>query len=97
MLTNRTLSADEALRWGLINFVVPESDVMKKANDLANNFVLGARQSNAIVKKLLLASFGNGLEEQMELEGRFIAECAEAEDGKEGLAAFVGKRKPKFK
>lgn len=97
MLTNRTLSADEALQWGLINFVVPASALIAKTNELANDFVLGATQSNAAVKKLLLTSFGNRLEEQMELEGRFIAECAESEDGKEGVAAFLAKRRARFK
>ncbi len=97
MLTNRTLSADAALQWGLINYVVPQAEVIEKANELAKNFVSGAKQSNAVVKKLLLASYSNGLEEQMEFEARCIAECAESEDGKEGLAAFLGKRQAKFK
>ena len=38
----------------------------------------------------------NGLEEQMELEGRHIAGCAESSDGREGIDAFLTKRAPKF-
>jgi len=48
------------------------------------------------VKKLLLLSFGNGLEEQMEIEGRTIAACADHADGREGIDAFLNKRAPKF-
>jgi 2-(1,2-epoxy-1,2-dihydrophenyl)acetyl-CoA isomerase len=55
-----------------------------------------AKSSSGAVKKLLLASFGSGLEEQMELEGRLIAECADSADGREGIDAFLNKRKPNF-
>ncbi len=55
-----------------------------------------ARPSNSAVKKLLLATYRSGIEEQMELEGRLIAECARSADGAEGIAAFLGKRKPEF-
>jgi 2-(1,2-epoxy-1,2-dihydrophenyl)acetyl-CoA isomerase len=96
MFTNRTLSAQEALEWGLVNYVVPDSSLNDKVNELADRFVSGAKKSNAIVKRLLLSTFGNGLEEQMKIEARFIAECAESRDGKEGLDAFLGKRAAKF-
>jgi len=48
------------------------------------------------VKKLVLMSFKTGLEEQMELEGRLIAECADSPDGNEGINAFLEKRRPQF-
>ena len=44
----------------------------------------------------MLASFGSGLEEQMELEGRLIAACADSADGREGIDAFLAKRAPTF-
>jgi 2-(1,2-epoxy-1,2-dihydrophenyl)acetyl-CoA isomerase len=44
----------------------------------------------------MLSSFSSGLEEQMELEGRLIAERAESADGREGIDAFLEKRKPEF-
>jgi 2-(1,2-epoxy-1,2-dihydrophenyl)acetyl-CoA isomerase len=96
MLTNRTLSAPEALEWGLITAVVPDAELGARADELADQLASGAKGSNAAVKKLLLMSFGHGLEEQMELEGRLIASCADSPDGREGLAAFVGKRRPEF-
>ncbi|HEV7878374.1 hypothetical protein [Bradyrhizobium sp.] len=50
-----------------------------------------------VVKKLLLCSLRNGLEEQMELEGREISRAAQSADGKEGIRAFTEKRKPAFR
>ncbi len=96
MFTNRTLSAREALEWGLVHYVVADEALEDKAAELAQRIASGARKSNAIVKRLLLSTFANGLEEQMELEGRFIAECAESDDGREGIDAFVKKRPARF-
>jgi 2-(1,2-epoxy-1,2-dihydrophenyl)acetyl-CoA isomerase len=52
--------------------------------------------SNSVVKRLLLGTYRTGLEEQMELESRYIAESTRSADGQEGIAAFLGKRAPQF-
>ncbi len=96
MYTNRTLSAQEALDWGLLHYMVPDACLMDKAEELASNFAYGAKKSNATVKKLMLSTFASGLDAQMEMEGRLISECVESIDGKEGLAAFAAKRPPRF-
>lgn len=96
MLTNRKVSAAEALQWGLVTETVDGDGLAARADALAEQMASGARQSGAAVKKLLLASFGNSLEEQMEWEGRLIAECADAADGAEGMNAFIQKRRPEF-
>jgi 2-(1,2-epoxy-1,2-dihydrophenyl)acetyl-CoA isomerase len=96
MLTNRTLSAQEAAQWGVITDVVEDADLQDRADALAAQFASAAKKSNAAVKKLLLMTYGNGLEEQMEFEGRFIAACANLADGREGVDAFLGKRRPEF-
>jgi 2-(1,2-epoxy-1,2-dihydrophenyl)acetyl-CoA isomerase len=97
MLTNRTLTATEACDWGLISRVVPDEELQEAALTLARQFAAGPSHAQSIVKKLLLCSLGNGLEEQMEIEGREIADAAATADGKEGILAFVEKRKPNFK
>jgi hypothetical protein len=97
MLTNRTLTAREACDWGLISRVVPDEDLQEASSTLAKQFANGPSHAQSVVKKLLLCSLGNGLEEQMEIEGREIANAAATGDGTEGILAFVEKRKPNFK
>ncbi|OAN37741.1 enoyl-CoA hydratase/isomerase family protein [Mycolicibacterium iranicum] len=96
MLTNRTLSADEASQWGLVTEVVADAVLAERADDLAEKMAATAAGSNGGIKALMLATFSNGLEEQMELEGRLIAQRAESADGREGVDAFLAKRKPEF-
>ena len=96
MLTNRTLSAQEASRWGLLTEVVPDGQLAARADQLADQLAATAGGSNGGVKALLLDTFSNGLEEQMELEGRLIAQRAESADGREGVDAFLAKRAPDF-
>lgn len=96
MLTNRTLTAHEALQWGLITKLVSESELLESALSLAKKLASGSQGANAMVKKLLMTSFTNTLETQMEIEGRSIAACAGAPDGREGIVAFVEKREPNF-
>lgn len=96
MLTNRTLSAAEACELGLVTRVVADDELQAEADKVARELAQGARLSTAYVKKLLLASAGNDLETQMELEGQLVAQCAASPDGREGIQAFVEKRKPDF-
>jgi 2-(1,2-epoxy-1,2-dihydrophenyl)acetyl-CoA isomerase len=96
MLTNRTLSAEEASQWGLVTQVVPDDELAAKTDQLAAQMALTAGRSNGAIKALMLSTFSSGLEEQMELESRLIAKQAESADGREGVDAFMAKRKPEF-
>ncbi len=97
MLTNRRLSADEALDWNLINQVVPDDELEATVQKMALTLANGPTQAFATVKKLMLSTFDNSLETQMELEGRAIAASAKSPHGIEGINAFLEKRKPNFK
>ena len=96
MLTNRTLSAEEAAHWGLVTEVVPDDQLAARADQLANQMACTASGSNGAVKALMLSTFSSGLEEQMEFESRIIAGRAESTDGREGVDAFMAKRNPEF-
>jgi 2-(1,2-epoxy-1,2-dihydrophenyl)acetyl-CoA isomerase len=96
MLTNRRLSAAEALDWGVVNQVVPAAELMPTAQKLARTLAAGPTRSFGFTKGLLNASFENGLETQMELEARAIAAASIGPDGQEGIGAFLEKRKPQF-
>lgn len=96
MITNRVLKAPQALEWGLVTTVVPDADLRAKLAELATEVASGAKGSNSAVKQLLLTSYSAGYEAQLEHEGRHIAGNASSPDGKEGIAAFLGKRAPEF-
>ena len=96
ILTNKKLSAQEAETWGLINQVVPDYALQTSAMELAEKVANGPTDAYAAVKKLLLDSFNNSLETQMELEGRAITNQAGSANGQEGVLAFLEKRKPQF-
>jgi len=96
MLTNRTLGAQEACALGMVTRVVADDNLAAQAEQVASDLANSARLSTAYVKKLLLASPGNDLEAQMELEGQLVSRCAASPDGREGIKAFVDKRQPEF-
>ena len=96
MLTNRVLSAEEAMEWGLINKIVDEENLSATIKELAEKFANGPTLAYGRVKSLLNASFDNGLETQMEFEARAISDMARSSDGKEGIQAFLNKRKANF-
>jgi 2-(1,2-epoxy-1,2-dihydrophenyl)acetyl-CoA isomerase len=96
MLTNRALSAGEALEWGLVNQIVPAGDLAEASEKLASQLASGPTAAFGAVKKLVGSSLGDSLETQMELEGRAIADSARTADAREGIDAFFAKRRPKF-
>ena len=95
-LTNRLLSAPEALQLGIIDRVVADDSLSAEAAKQAEAFAAGPTGAYGAVKRLMIESLQNGLETQMELESRAIAERAAGPDGREGLGAFAAKRKPTF-
>lgn len=96
-LTNRRLSAQEALAWGLINRVVADEDLMGETMALARELADGPTLAHGVVKSLMHRSLSGTLETQMELESRGIAAMSHTEDAKEGAAAFLEKRSPNYK
>jgi len=96
LLLNRTLSAEEALSWGLVNQVVPDADVVDQAMRIAEKLADGATHAFGHAKRLLAHSLG-ALESQMVLESQTIASQAGSDEGMEGISAFLEKRKPNFR
>ena len=95
-LTNRVLSAAEALEWGLVNRVVPGAALHDEARVLAAQFARGPTRAYGGVKKLMLTTLQESLEGQMERESRQIAELSMSADSVEGVRAFLEKRPPRF-
>lgn len=95
ILTNRVLSAAEALEWGLVNTVVPDADVVARAVEMAERLAAGPLGAFGVTKRLLAQSLG-ALESHMALESQTIARQAASAEGREGIGAFLEKRKPKY-
>ena len=97
VLNNRTLSAQEALDFGLINHVYPVDEYLDRALKLASRVAkrapLALRQGKAAVNK----SFELSLSEGLEFERRAFYFLFATEDQKEGMAAFSEKRSAKWK
>ncbi len=94
--SNNKLSASQALEWGLVNRVVADDDLLKIAREIAEELANGSLGSHSTIKKLLLSTWNNSLEVQMDEETQGISQCLSSEDGQEGMAAFLEKRKPVF-
>ena len=97
ILTNRVLSANEALDWGLINKVVDFKDLKDEANNLAKKLASGPTLAFGKLKNLVNNSFLDSLEGQMEYEARMISDSAKTKDGMNGIDAFVNKKQVSFK
>lgn len=96
MLTNRRLSAAEALDWGLVSEVVPAERLQQVADKMTARLAAGPTAAYATTRELLSASQAATLESQLELEARGIAENAARGDGRAGIDAFLSKTRPVF-
>lgn len=95
-LTGDMLNAQAAFDMGLLNKLVPEADVMKQAMGLAKKI---AGKSALAVQQILTATREGlkvSLEEGLKLEAKLFGEMCETQDMKEGLGAFIEKRRAQF-
>lgn len=95
-LTNRQLSAREAMEWGIVTRVVPDEDLSEDAATLASQLAAGATKALGAAKRLLRSGCAETLETQMEHETQTIAHVARTSDAREGIAAFLEKRQAEF-
>src|SRR5438105_346987 len=96
-LTNRVLSAREALEWGIATRIVPDAELQAEAQTLARQLAAGATRALGAAKRLLHHSLSESLETQMELEAQAIADQARTPHAREGIAAFIAKRPADFR
>ena len=96
MITNRVLTAEEALDWGLISRVVPADSLIEEGQKIVESIGHGATAAIGMAKKLLVSTFEQSLESQMALEHLGIATMSRTADCKEGFQAFIDKRDPIF-
>ncbi len=97
ILTGKLIPADEAERVGLVNRVVPADQLMDEAMKLAKDISYKGRLSVAAIIETINKSAELSKEDALKLESRLFGKLADSEDKKEGIAAFLEKRKPVFK
>jgi enoyl-CoA hydratase/carnithine racemase len=96
ILTGKIIDAEEALRIGLVNRVVPPNHLMDECLEWARNL----SEKSPIAMKYALRAINQGIEVDLatglKIEGLCLGACFASKDSKEGLNAFLEKRKPKY-
>jgi enoyl-CoA hydratase len=96
-LTGRMMDAQEAERSGLISRVVSTADLLKESLKAAEKIARLSRPVVYMVKESVNTAFNTGLQEGLRFESRAFHATFATEDRKEGMTAFIEKRKPDFK
>jgi 2-(1,2-epoxy-1,2-dihydrophenyl)acetyl-CoA isomerase len=90
------VGAEQALSWGLANLVVPDDALAGATEELTARLAAGPTTSYALIKQTVNATAYAGLEAAMELEARLQDRAAATGDHREGAAAFLERRSPRF-
>ncbi len=96
LMRNQTWSAEEALGHGLVSEVVDDEELEKAAWSLATELAAGPTVSFGEIKNLLLSTWEQPIEAQMELEARAMARVCHSDDAWTGVTEVAAHRKPIF-
>jgi 2-(1,2-epoxy-1,2-dihydrophenyl)acetyl-CoA isomerase len=96
-LLGEKLPAEQAQEWGLIWKAVDDDELMPFARQMATALAEGPTRGYGLLKKAFNASWGNSLDAQLDLERDLQREAGLTQDYREGVAAFMQKRKPEYK
>jgi 2-(1,2-epoxy-1,2-dihydrophenyl)acetyl-CoA isomerase len=95
-LTAEPLTADRAEQWGLIWKAVEDERIDEEVDGLAARFANAPTKGLARIKKMIRESWGHSLDEELDLQRDSMRELGFTHDYREGVAAFMEKRTPKF-
>lgn len=96
MLTGEPVDAAEAHRIGLVNHVVPQAELMEFSSALVKKILENAPVAGGLILQAVETGLGSGLEEGLRFEAAAFGLTASTEDRREGVRAFLEKRKPVF-
>jgi len=97
MLLGDKVTADDALKCGMVYRVFEEVSFMEEVLQLAAKLAAMPTKALLLTRELLIKSASNTLDQQLEMEGEYQARAASTEDYREGVNAFLEKRTPTFK
>ncbi|MEW8601286.1 MAG: enoyl-CoA hydratase-related protein [Candidatus Thiodiazotropha sp.] len=97
IVSGRQVKADEALSWGLVNHLYPQERLMPEALAMADLIRQKGPLAIALSKQAIVRGQGLDLDSACQIESQSFGLCFSSEDQKEGVAAFLEKRKPVFK
>lgn len=97
IFTGKAIKADEALRIGLVNAVCEPENLMETTHNLAKQIAEKSASAVSIAKRCINSEYNKSLEEAIAIESESFGECFSNFDQKEGMKAFLEKRKPEFK
>ena len=97
MLRGTTLAPQDALAAGIVDEVVPAAELLEKALARVRAYAAGPTFAIGRIKQAVAQGLGMRLDEGLKLERQLLTELFKSEDAKEGVTAFVEKRKPSYK
>lgn len=96
LLTNPTLTANDAFEIGLITEVVDDDDLLSRAEQLATELAAMPARALAATKRLVWSGLGASVEQRLAEEAHTVSELSGTADALEGLRAVIERRAPKF-
>ena len=96
VFTAGMIKADEALEWGLVNYVVEQEDLLTKAEEIAGKILANSPMAIASAIRAINANFEDGVN-GFNVEIEEFGKCFGTKDFTEGTTAFLEKRKPNFR
>ena len=96
LLTNPTLSAEEAAAIGLITEVVPAEQLTARAESIAADLAAMPTLALSATKRLVWSGVGASIEERLPEESRTVSELSGTADALEGLHAVIERRPPRY-